>query len=147
VVYDASDQQLFLATLPPTRRQIRLAYSVIAALLVLACAAVPYAHLPLQPVTALVPVYATTILVCNLITATLLFGQFWVLRWKCLLVLASGFLFTAVLIVPFALTFPGVFGPFAPAAQSTRLLGWGLGLGSHRAKQGFWQPVSPTASI
>ncbi len=43
------------------------------------------------------------------ITAALLFDQFVRLRFLSILVLASGYLFDALMIVPHALTFPGAF--------------------------------------
>jgi len=56
--------------------------------------------------------------ISDLITAVLLFGQFNVLRSRALLVLASGYLFTAFIALSHMLTFPGVF-------SSTGLLGAG----------------------
>jgi hypothetical protein len=80
-------------------------------LLMAFCIAAPYASLQLQPVMAFTPIYATAIFFTDLMTAILLLAQFWVVRWTWLLVLASGFLFTALIFVPFVLTFPGVFAP------------------------------------
>jgi hypothetical protein len=47
--------------------------------------------------------------VCDSITAILLFAQFSILRSRAILVIASGYLFTALILVPYVLTFPGVF--------------------------------------
>ncbi len=58
-------------------------------------AAVPFAKLPLAPVWAFIPIYESALVVNDLITAVLLFGQFSFLRSRALLVLASGYLFTA----------------------------------------------------
>ena len=116
---DASDQLLLLAARPPSRLQRRSAYLVMAFLLLAFCIAAPYASLQLQPVVAFIPIYATAIFFTDLMTAILLLAQFWVVRWTWLLVLASGFLFTALIFVPFLLTFPGVFTP-------SGLLGAGL---------------------
>ncbi len=57
-------------------------------------------------------------MVNDLITAVLLFGQFAILRSRALLVLASGYLFTALMAASHALTFPGLF-------SETGLLGAG----------------------
>jgi signal transduction histidine kinase len=43
------------------------------------------------------------------ITAILLFAQFSILRTRAVLVIASGYLFTALILIPWALTFPGAF--------------------------------------
>jgi signal transduction histidine kinase len=82
-----------------------------ACLLAVFCATAPYARLQLPVVTAFVPIQSSVIVVNDLITATLLAAQFWVVRWTWLLVLASGYFFTALIIIPFVLTFPGVFAP------------------------------------
>jgi signal transduction histidine kinase len=49
----------------------------------------------------------------------LLFSQYAIARRRALLVLASGYLYTSLIVIPWALTFPGVFAP-------TGLLGAGL---------------------
>ena len=49
--------------------------------------------------------------VCDSITAILLFAQFSILRSRAILVIASGYLFTALILIPWILTFPGVFVP------------------------------------
>jgi hypothetical protein len=60
-------------------------------------------------VDAFIPVFETAIVFNDLITACLLFAQFFIMRWRALLVLANGFLFTGLIIIPHALTFPGAF--------------------------------------
>ena len=49
--------------------------------------------------------------VCDSITAILLFAQFSILRSRAILVIASGYLFTALILIPWILAFPGVFAP------------------------------------
>ena len=49
--------------------------------------------------------------VTDSITAILLYAQFSILRSRAILVIASGYLFTAFLIVPYVLAFPGVLAP------------------------------------
>ena len=59
------------------------------------------------------------------ITAVLLFAQFSILRSRALLVISSGYLFTALIIIPWLLTFPGVFTPgglLGAGLQSTNWL-------------------------
>src|SRR5205823_601074 len=53
------------------------------------------------------------------VTSALLFSQFAITRQRALLVLAIGYLFSGFIILPYGLTFPGVFAP-------TGLLGAGL---------------------
>ena len=89
-------------------------------------------------VDAFIPSLETAIVFNDLITAALLFGQFYILRWWALLVLANGFLFTALIVIPHALTFPGAFAP-------TGLLG--AGLQSTVSLYYFWHAGSPLAVI
>ena len=49
--------------------------------------------------------------VCDSITAILLYAQFSILRSRAILVIASGYLFTALILIPWILVFPGVFVP------------------------------------
>ena len=71
-----------------------------------------------RPVAAFVPAYATAMFVCDSITAILLFAQFSILRSRAILVIASGYLFTALILIPWILTFPGVFVPTGPDRRS-----------------------------
>jgi two-component system, sensor histidine kinase and response regulator len=88
-------------------------------------ASLPYATVGLAPVPAFIPAYESALIVCDLITAVLLYGQFRFLRLPGLLVLASGYLFTAAVAFVHALTFPGVFasaGLLGAGPQSTAWL-------------------------
>ena len=105
------EQPKFLSTLPPSRGKARLALAVVAVSFVIFLAAVPFAKLPLPPIPAFIPIYESALVVNDLITAVLLLGQFSFRRSLALLILASGYLFTAFITVAHALTFPGVFSP------------------------------------
>ncbi|WP_244549243.1 PAS domain S-box protein [Bradyrhizobium canariense] len=67
--------------------------------------------MPLTPVPAFVASYQSALAVNDLITAILLFSQFSISRSWALLLLASGYLFTAAAALAHALTFPGLFAP------------------------------------
>jgi signal transduction histidine kinase len=71
----------------------------------------PIGHIQLARVDSYIPVTDTVILINDSITATLLLVQFSITRFASLLALAAGFLYTAFLIVPQALTLPGAFAP------------------------------------
>lgn len=60
---------------------------------------------------AFVPITNTIVCVNDVITAALLYAQFSITRRRGLLVLASGFLFRAVMMVPHTLNFPNVSAP------------------------------------
>ena len=114
------EQDFILASLSPSLAQKRLALGVV---LFLAIAfliiAGPLSSFQLPQVPAFIPIYATAMFVFDSITAILLFAHFSILRSRALLVLSSGYLFNALIVVPWMLTFPGVFAP-------SGLLGAGL---------------------
>jgi len=114
------EQHFILSSLPPGRSQKRLALAVLLVLLVaFFIAAGPLATIHLGRIDAFMPAYATALFVSDLLTAVLLFTQFSILRSRGLLVIASGYLFTSLMLIPWTLTFPGVFAPMG-------LLGAGL---------------------
>ena len=115
-----------LSNLPPTRAQKRLALSAVLVLFVcFVGAAGPLSTIPLTRVDAFMPAYGTAIFVNDSISAALLFAQFSVLRSRALLALASAYLWTGFIAIPWVLTFPGVFpgaGPLGAGLQSTACL-------------------------
>jgi signal transduction histidine kinase len=104
-----------------------------ACLLAVFCIAVPHARVQLRPVPQFVPVYATVFVFNEILTAVLILAQFWVVRWTWLLVLASGYLFTALMAVPGALAFPGVFSPTGLLGGGTQSAAW-IGASYHLAQ-------------
>lgn len=124
MLYVASDQQLLLAAQPPSRLQRRVAYWVMAGLLALFCLLAPYARIPLQPVQAFVPSYATLFVFSELVIAALILAQFWAMRWTWLLVLAGAFLFAGLMGISGALAFPGVFSPSGLLGAGPQSAAW-----------------------
>jgi PAS domain S-box-containing protein len=106
-----NDRNIFLSTMPASSRDRRIASAVVVVSAVLFAIAVPYAGMPLAQVPAFVASYQSALAVNDLITAVLLFSQFAILRSRGLLLLASGYLFTAGAAIVHALTFPGLFAP------------------------------------
>jgi hypothetical protein len=107
---DVSDNEhLVLSNLAPTRPQKRLALGIVLALgLALYFVSGPLGGIPLPAVPSFIAVYTTAMFVVDFITAILLFTQYSILRSRSILLIASGYLFTAALIVPYVLAFPGV---------------------------------------
>jgi len=103
--------QLGLFDTPPDRHEIRLGFGVVGLLLLLLLAILSLHDVRLIEVPAFIPVIDAIMLVGELITATLLFAQAAVFRSRALLVLATGFVSSALLLIPHALTFPGAFAP------------------------------------
>jgi len=108
---ELDESNVSLATLPPTPEQRQLALAITAILLVAFAITVPFASTPLPEIDAFIPALQSSIIVTELITSVLLFAQFSGTRSRALLVLASGYLFTALMVLPHMLTFPGAFAP------------------------------------
>lgn len=103
--------EILLTDLPPTRRQTRAAIAVLLIVLVGFAAVVPFSDRPVVALNAFFPSLDAIVLVTDLITAVLLYAQFSISRSRSLLALASGYLFTAFIVIPHALTFTGAFTP------------------------------------
>src|SRR6516225_6752084 len=104
--------EFVLSNLSPSVAQRRFALGVVLVLLVVfVIVAGPLFTLPLRRIDAFIPAYGTAIFVIDSITAVLLFAQFSVLRSGALLALANGYLLTALIAIPWTLTFPGVLAP------------------------------------
>jgi signal transduction histidine kinase/CheY-like chemotaxis protein len=119
------DNTVFLFSQPASRRDYHLGLATVLVCLVAFLITVPFAKMQLPQVWAFMPAYESALIVTDLITAVLLFGQFCISRSRALLVLASGYLFTAMMTVAHALTFPGLFAPgglLGAGAQSTAWL-------------------------
>ena len=110
---------MLLANLPPSQTHVHLALAVIVVLLIAFAVTLPFKDILLPPVTPSVAILQTAITINDLITAVLLYSQFSIVRQRGLLILASGYLYSALIVIPYALTFPGVYSP-------TGLLGAGL---------------------
>ena len=113
-----ADGVTFLINQPADRRQRWRAGFVLIASVLLFGALVPLVRLPVGRVDAFIPIYESALLTNDAVTAVLLFGQYRILRSRALMVLACAYLFTALMTVVHALSYPGVF-------SATGLLGAG----------------------
>jgi signal transduction histidine kinase len=127
-----------LANVPPTQGQRRMARAFLLALLVILLGTWPFAAIKLPEVEAFVPTLAAALFVSDCVTAALLFAQFSILRQWALLVIANGYVFSALIVVAHALAFPGAFTP-------TGVLG--AGLQSAVWLYWFWHAGLPLAVI
>ena len=114
----------YLSRAPATAAQRRLALAIVILSVAAFIPAVPFARLPLAKVPAFIPSYEAALTLSDLITAVLLFGQFARLRTTALLALASGYLYDALIIVPHAFTFPGVFSPTGLLGAGSQTTAW-----------------------
>ena len=113
-----NERNAFVSAKPAGRRELRFAMAAVLVSAAIFGAAAPFATMHIAHVPAFIPAYQAALVISDLITAVLLLGQFNFLRSRALLVLASGYLFTAFIAFSHALTFPGVF-------SATGLLGAG----------------------
>lgn len=105
----AQQQRLFLSTLPAARWERRVALVVALVLLTIFLVTAPFAQVQLARLDAFIPIYESALIINDLVTAVLLFGQFSILRSRAMLVLSCGYLFTALMVAAHMLSFPGLF--------------------------------------
>ena len=105
------EPEYWVATLPPTPLHRRLAFAVIAVTLAAYAAILPFSNTPLPRIDSFTPTVMAIVFVTDLITAVLLFAQFSTTGSRPLLILASGYLFSSLIAIPYTLTFPGAFAP------------------------------------
>ena len=103
------ERNIFLSTMPPSGRDRMAALAVVGVSAALFAVVAPFATVRLAPVPAFIASYQSALAINDLFTAVLLFSQFSLLRSRALLLLASGYLFTAAAAIIHALTFPGLF--------------------------------------
>jgi signal transduction histidine kinase len=109
-VPESSDETVIsLANLPAGSRERRFVLIVAVLLFMAFGALLPFAGTLLPELNAFVPSSVAMILINDLITSVLLYSQCTIVPSRSLLVLASGYLFTALIMIPHALTFPGAF--------------------------------------
>jgi signal transduction histidine kinase len=114
----------WLLNLPPTSKQRWAALAVAAGVLAGFGIVAPFASTPVPRIIALGPSITATISVTNLITSILLFAHFSIYRSRALLVLASGYLFVALIVIPNALTVPGAFSLTGLLGAGPQSAGW-----------------------
>lgn len=124
--------QAHLANEPAGYRERAAAGATVLVSVVLFMLAVPYATEALAPFPAFIPIYVTALVIFDLITAVLLFGQYRALGSQGLLVLGGAYLFTATATAAYALIFPGLFAPTGllgsgPQTSSAMYMLWHAG--------------------
>jgi PAS domain S-box-containing protein len=122
---EAADQRgVVLANLPAGRTERRTALVVALALLGMGAIVLPFGGIQLPHIDAWVSITDTFIFIADLITWFLLISQFNIVRSRALLVLASGYLFTAVMQIPHLLAFPGVFAQTGLLGATIQTAAW-----------------------
>lgn len=101
-------QSLTSVATTPVHRRVALAVAI--ALTLAAGVTLPVAHLPGPVSPAFLPTWAILAVAADALTAYLFFGQFLCTRQPALAALAGTYLYSSLIIVPYLLTFPHVFG-------------------------------------
>ena len=101
-------QRGLLLNLSPGRRTYWMAQAVAILSLVVLVSAVPLAKVQLAQLPSFVPIYESALILNDLITAALLFGQFAITRSRAMLALASGYLFKLIAALADTLPFYGL---------------------------------------
>jgi PAS domain S-box-containing protein len=113
-----------LTTVAASPSQRHVALAVIAVSVVVFIALAPFAKVRLTPLPPFIPAYEATLVIIDLITAVLLLAQLNQRRSEALLALAAGYLFDALMIVPHALSFPGLLSPTGWIGGGAQTTAW-----------------------
>jgi signal transduction histidine kinase len=116
--------RVYLSTSGAAPGQRRLALGVVVLSALIFAAAAPFAKTTLPAIPAFLPIHQSALVIIELITAVLLFGQFSILRSRALLVLASAYLFSAAMAVAHLLSFPGLFAPGGLLGAGPQTTAW-----------------------
>jgi len=133
-----AQDHLGLFDTPADRREIRLGLLLVG---MLCCALGVLLTLPdirLREIDSFIPIVDSIMFLGDLITATLLYAQASIFRSRALTVLASGYVFTGLMLVAHVLTFPGAFAPAGLLGAKLNTTSW-IGV--------FWRAGPPTAII
>lgn len=114
----------FLSLLPARRDERRFAFAIMLVSLAVFVALIPFAKLQLARLDAFIPLYQSALIINDLITAVLLFGQFSIIRTRGVLILASAYLFTTLMVVAHTLSFPGLFAPTGLLGAGPQTTAW-----------------------
>src|SRR6202142_587287 len=118
------EHQVLLAFMPPNQGQRRIALVSVIILSIVFVITAPFVNYPLPQFNAFIPAFETAVFICQLITASILLSEYTVSHSRELLVLASGYLFTALIVIPHALTFPGAFAPTGLLGAGSQSTAW-----------------------
>jgi signal transduction histidine kinase len=120
----AYDFPVVITAMPINVAQQRIALGVVALLFVIGIAMVPFAGVPGAHIDAFVPVLQTVACVVDLITAGLLFSQYWIRPLRAGLAIASGYLFSGLFAFAQTLAFPGAYSAAGLIGDGLNTAAW-----------------------
>jgi signal transduction histidine kinase len=106
-----TNEPLALFDTPPDRRQVWFCVAVVGVLYLASLPVLAVGGVRLPEIGPFVPTVDAIMLVGEAVTAAFLYSQASVFRSRALAILASGYVYTALLLIPHALSFPGAFAP------------------------------------
>jgi signal transduction histidine kinase len=135
---ESDNAETWLVNLPISPRQSRTSFLVAIALIAGLGATAPFADVQLPRLDAFIPAAEIAVIITDYITAALLFSQARIYHSRAVLALASGYLFTALIVIPHVLTFPGAFAPTGLLRAGSQTTGW---------LYTFWHLAFPTSML
>lgn len=124
MVTRSESAQTWLVNLPATPRQSGIGFLVALGLVGGLGVTVPFADVPLPRLDAFIPAVEVAVIITDFLTAILLYSLARIYHSCAVLALASGYLFTALIVIPHLLTFPGAFTPTGLLRAGLQSTGW-----------------------
>jgi signal transduction histidine kinase len=131
----ADNSVVSLTDVPATSHQRHILFAVAALLLAAFAGTVPFAAVQLPAFVSFNPSVESIVFANDLITSILLYSQYAITRSRAILALAVGYLYTALIVIPHELTFPGAFTGLLGGPQTSAWLYY------------FWSVGTPAAVI
>ena len=119
-----AQEKLGLFDTPPNRQEIRIGLAIVAFVYIVLMVATPAHNIHVGNIPGVIPALDVGMLVCDLISAAILYAQAGVFRSRALTVLASGYIVSGLLLIPWALTFPGAFSAAGLLGAKVNTTGW-----------------------
>ena len=117
-------QPEFLSTARPSPAQRMTAAVIMAVSLAAFFCAAPFARIRLPRIPSVIAAYESALFLCDLLTAVLVLWQLMQVRSKALVVLMAAYFYDAAIIIPHALTFPGMFAPAGLLGGHSQTTAW-----------------------
>ena len=133
---ESDNAETWLVNLPISPRQSWTSFLVAIAIIAGLGATAPFADIQLPRLDAFIPAAEIAVIITDFITAALLFSQARIYHSRAVLAVASGYLFTALIVIPHVLTFPGAFAPTGLLRAGPQTAGW---------LYTFWHLAFPTS--
>ena len=127
-----------IAAMPANARQRKIAFGTLIIMVGLIAITLPFANMRLVRIDGFVAAAHSVMCAAGLLTAALLFAQYWAYPHRALLALASGYVFSGLFAFLEACAFPGAFAPNGLIGDGRNSAGWLFV---------FWHTVFPLAVI